>query len=242
MDEHQKEDTQSAATESMQNSGQTPPVGKQVMDVTAPSRQIDVSSDSEQTPVSDTSSEQSPGALDVSVALPIEVAENTETQQENNEPSIAESVPFVKQQEHTDVSTEHIITSINADDTNSSQPEPAVPQEAQSTDATPAGTHEQTPSSHAHAKRSAPVAAIIIAIIVAVGLAGMVVFAYMQNKDSGDIKRSDTPANSQAVVEKPQASVSDVDSTTQEIDSGLQKADDAKDFSATDFSDASLGL
>ncbi len=80
--------------------------------------------------------------------------------------------------------------------------------------------------------------AIVVAVVVAIGLAGLVIFAYMQSQNSDTIERSDT----QTLTEKPLASVTDVDTASQEIDSELQKADDEADFAATDLEDDTLGL
>ncbi len=86
----------------------------------------------------------------------------------------------------------------------------------------------------------APIVAIVIAVVVAAGLAGLVIFSYIKARNSDAIKRTDS--NSQTVVEKPQASVSDVDTTTEEVDKALEQADDSTDFSETQLSDTTLGL
>lgn len=86
--------------------------------------------------------------------------------------------------------------------------------------------------------KGAPTVAIVIAIIVAIGLAGVVIFAYMQSRNSDTIERTDT----QSLTEKPQASVTDVDTASQEIDSELEKANDSTDFAANDLDDSTLGL
>lgn len=94
---------------------------------------------------------------------------------------------------------------------------------------------------HGH-KGDAPVAAIVIAVVVAIALAGVVIFSYLKAKNNDAIKRQDSASSSQTVTEKPQASVADVDSTNAELDSSLKQIDDNKDFAATELSDTTLGL
>lgn len=90
-------------------------------------------------------------------------------------------------------------------------------------------------------KSGKPILVIAVAVIVAIGLAGLVVFTFMKTKsDTGNSR----PNNSSgaAPTTKPQASPADVDATTQEIEGSLNKIDDSKDFSSTDLGDKSLGL
>ena len=98
--------------------------------------------------------------------------------------------------------------------------------------------HPQMP----HKSSGAPVAAIVIAIIVALALCGLVVFAFFKAKNDTKLGGDTSSSNSQTTVTKPQASPTDVDQTTSSIDQSLNSANDATDFSATDISDQSLGL
>lgn len=94
---------------------------------------------------------------------------------------------------------------------------------------------------HASHKSGAPVLAIAAAVVVALALAGLVVFTFMSSKkDSLGSKNSSIPASQTA--SKPLASPADVDATNKVIDASLSKIDDSKDFSATGLSDATLGL
>ncbi len=96
-------------------------------------------------------------------------------------------------------------------------------------------------SPQAVAKSNSPITVIVVAIIVAIVLAGVAVFVYLTN--SGTTKTTTTSKTSnQSVIEKPKATMSDVDTTNQEIDKSLQSIDETKDFSSTELSDASLGL
>lgn len=138
--------------------------------------------------------------------------------------------------------------------TDSSLSEPAsdtpAPQTESSSDAsTDEGTNEQPPaephaqpvSEHKPPHHGMPVLAIIIATLLAIVLAGLVVYAYTQNQD-GDIDRNDSTKTSQPSEEKTEASPTDVDDTNKEIDGALKNADDAADFPETELSDTSLGL
>lgn len=105
---------------------------------------------------------------------------------------------------------------------------------------------EQNPlAAQAHKQHASgtPIVAIVVAIVVALALAGLVVFMFTKGKSKQSAK-SAAPSNStsQAIADKPLASVSDVDATTQQIDVSLTKIDDTKDFAPTDLSDTSLGL
>ncbi len=120
-----------------------------------------------------------------------------------------------------------------------SEPKLAEPAAEAPTPAPEAHSPANTP--HLPAKNGAPVAAIVIAAVVATALAGLVIFSYFKAKNSDTVKRSDA-ASSQTVVEKPQASTADVDTTNQEIDTSLQQANDSTDFAAAELSDTALGL
>jgi hypothetical protein len=63
-----------------------------------------------------------------------------------------------------------------------------------------------------------------------------------KTKQEAAAKAEQVSTSQNTVAEKPQASVADVDNTTNDIDSVLSKLDDNKDFSATDLSDTSLNL
>jgi len=93
---------------------------------------------------------------------------------------------------------------------------------------------------HASHKSGAPVLAIAAAVVVALALAGLVVFTFMNSKKDTVGSNNSIPASQTA--SKPLASPADVDATNKEIDASLSKIDDSKDFSAADLSDATLGL
>lgn len=93
--------------------------------------------------------------------------------------------------------------------------------------------HTQQPV--AHKKSGAPMAAIIVAIVIAITLAALTVFAYMKSKSDTKITSKSAPTAAAALT------AADVDQAGQEMDATLQKADDTKDF-ANELNDASLGL
>lgn len=98
-------------------------------------------------------------------------------------------------------------------------------------------------SKDTHRKSNLPVAEILIAIVVALALAGLVVYVYSQSKNSQQTdKNSKTTTSESAIIAKPQASTTDVDTTTQEVDQSLEQLNDSSDFSSSDLSDSSLGL
>ncbi len=87
----------------------------------------------------------------------------------------------------------------------------------------PAGTH-----------KGAPKAAIVVAVIIALALAALTVFAYMKTKN--DSKQSVNDRASSSVT------ASDVDQASKDLDTSLNKADDTKDFPESDLTDQNLGL
>lgn len=94
-------------------------------------------------------------------------------------------------------------------------------------------------SLHKHGKT--PVVAIVVALIIALGLAGLTVFAYMKNKNS--VKPEyDATTQQPTVAKTTPATTSDVDATTKEVDTTLQEIDNAEDFADASLTDATLGL
>lgn len=118
---------------------------------------------------------------------------------------------------------------------------PAGTPEAPNTDAPAPETSHDNPMAipPTPVRHHTPVLAIIVATIVALGLAGAVVFMYLKNKDTDG---TETQTSQTAVVQKPAVSAADVDNTSTDIDKNLTTIDETKDFVPTDLSDASLGL
>lgn len=198
--------------------------------------------------------------MDIQAPKPINVTENsTDTPIETTNTEVVIEVPVESTPEAP--ATESVTTVV------SETPAPAEVAPAESTPVTPADsaapatttidvTHADSadptaptvenplaiPQQHAVHKTHSPMLAILIAVFVAIVLAGVVVFMYMRSK-TGKVGTADTnTSNSQTIVEKPQASVSDVDATTKELETNLSQIDESKDFAATELSDASLGL
>lgn len=91
-----------------------------------------------------------------------------------------------------------------------------------------------------------PLAAVLVAITITLGLSGLVIMMYFKSKNdtiggSGNATTA-APTNSQPTVAKPQASPADIDQVTAEIDESLSAIDEAADFSADAISDKTLGL
>lgn len=83
-------------------------------------------------------------------------------------------------------------------------------------------------------KTRAPIGAIILAVIVAGGLAVLTVYAYRQTNQP---VTEDIPTETTQAVEG-----SEVDSTSAEIEQSISELDDAEDFTESELSDSSLGL
>jgi uncharacterized protein HemX len=85
-------------------------------------------------------------------------------------------------------------------------------------------------------KSGAPIAAIIVAILVALGLVGVTVYAYMQSNK----KTPATTTTTQQTTDK--ATTQDVDQASKDVDDSLKSLDANKDFPESDLSDQSLKL
>lgn len=85
-------------------------------------------------------------------------------------------------------------------------------------------------------KGKTPVGVILVAVLTAISLSVLTVFAYMKTKDNPQIK------NDQQSQTEQKATTGDVDDTTKGIDESLKSMDDTADFNDTDLSDSNLGL
>lgn len=81
-----------------------------------------------------------------------------------------------------------------------------------------------------------PLGVIFMAILVAMSLSALTVFAYIKTKDSPPVRSDQQSQNEQ------RATTGDVDDTTKGIDESLKSMDDTADFNDTDLSDSNLGL
>ncbi len=93
------------------------------------------------------------------------------------------------------------------------------------------------PPAPVHKKSGAPKAAIVVAIVIALALAGLTVFAYLKTQNGADSK---TPSTSTDSSQK--ATTDDVDQATKAIDDSANSTNDTTDFPANELSDQSLNL
>jgi uncharacterized protein HemX len=114
-------------------------------------------------------------------------------------------------------------------------PSPAEDTAPKAADASPMAI-PPTPVHHARVPRGT----IIVAIVVALLLAGTSVFAYLKTKDS--TITSDQNKTQTQDTATPKVTTSDVNQTSQEIDDGLKTIDESKDFGTSDLTDSTLGL
>ncbi len=101
--------------------------------------------------------------------------------------------------------------------------EPAPPSNPQTTQALPPK------------KKSKSTGIIIVAIIVALVIGGVIVFAYLKGRTKP------APAPTDQTTTQPVSST-DVTNASKSVDQDLSKADDTKDFNSNDLSDSTLGL
>jgi uncharacterized protein HemX len=98
--------------------------------------------------------------------------------------------------------------------------------------------HDPVALLEAHRTNRTPVVAAILAVVIALAIAGLVYFVYTQSRD--DTKSDDTTMTQEST--QTAATEDDVDTTNADLDKDLDAADDAADFAESDLSDTSLGL
>jgi uncharacterized protein HemX len=132
-----------------------------------------------------------------------------------------------------------------------SQPAPATPEAvapvaptppAVDQPAAPHDPHQQMLAAHA-SKKGAPVVVIVVAIIIALGMAGLTVFAFMKTKDStkpsGDQSHQEMSSSDNSATKA--ATTADVDEASKAVDSAIA-SDEATNLPESDLSDQTLGL
>lgn len=120
-------------------------------------------------------------------------------------------------------------------DAGATTPEVAAPaDDASSPPQTPVPTTAQNGDKH-----HSPYGAVVAAVVIAVLLAGLTVFAYL--KTSGNKTATGTNKSSTQAVPAPVTS-NEVDQTNSQIDDAMKSANDTEDFGSTDLSDSALGL
>lgn len=117
----------------------------------------------------------------------------------------------------------------NAPDTNS------VSAAAEGTNETPAPTTDAPLASQNNHKPGAPIVAIVAAIFVAIALAAITVYAYMQQQNSTEKTNESTQTTT------PTVNGDDVNQAEKDVDDALKSADET-DFVESELTDQSLGL
>lgn len=87
-------------------------------------------------------------------------------------------------------------------------------------------------------KHKAPIAAIVIALLVAAALIGLTVYIYFKAQNT--VVPVDHSTTSEAPSEAP--STNEIDATSESIDAELNSADENADFESDDLSDEALEL
>jgi multisubunit Na+/H+ antiporter MnhC subunit len=150
--------------------------------------------------------------------------------------------PTTPRVENTSTPTSFIPT-VEADDSpmhvppqESTQDENPAPEQANDTDKPSEESQSQPPAMPPAHKGSAPIAVIIAAIVIAIGLVGVTVYAYMQSQDKDE--KTDTSQTQQTT---PEVTGEDVDQTTADVDEALGATEEA-DFPEAELTDQTLGL
>jgi len=133
-----------------------------------------------------------------------------------------------------------IVPSVSADESpqttennasGNAAPTPAAPEQPAQDGKLPAPA---MPTGH---KAGGPIIAIVAAVVVALGLAAITVFAYMKTQ------QTDKPAPQQntSANESTTAPAEEVDQAAKDVDEAINAADEA-DFNEAELTDESLGL
>lgn len=88
----------------------------------------------------------------------------------------------------------------------------------------------------AHAKKRSFNAVALIAIIVALVIAGLAVFLYLRSMDTAE------PSTTTDTTTTTEVSAKDVDDLNTSLDEAIDSTDDVADFNDTDLSDSTLNL
>lgn len=97
-------------------------------------------------------------------------------------------------------------------------------------------------SAQASHKSDKPIAVIIVAVLVAMSLIAVTVFAYMKTQNDTHPEANHTTTSPGGTHQQAAVTPNDVDTTSKEVDQTLSSLDDAKDFPDTELSDQALGL
>lgn len=93
------------------------------------------------------------------------------------------------------------------------------------------------------ARHGKPKAAIIVAVIIVIALIGVSVVAFMKMNQKKPVKSTKNTTSQTTKVEKKEVTADDVSATSTEVETNINKTDDAKDLpTAESVNDKSLGL
>lgn len=145
-------------------------------------------------------------------------------------PEVAKTEPTVTETEATpEAAKTDAPTAVAAEDT-------AKPADQKNPDEKPPlGVPLGDRTAHHHRR---PLGVVIVAIIIALLLAGLSVYAWQKTKPATKAKTSSSTTASTVAAIKP----ADVNQASQDVDATLKQVDDTKDLNANDLSNATLGL
>jgi hypothetical protein len=207
----------------------TPPSTRPVMDIQPPKppTQVSVVDKSDDVP---TSAPEVSSSVTESVTAPAPVATADDSSSSTSEEMAPAPVATTPPAPVEEVKAPEVAAATEPTVSNDLQPA--------TTEAKPAENPMAIPPKPAH-QAHVPRGTIIVAIVVALLLAGTSIFAYLKTKD--DTTTSNNNKTSQKAT-PAKVTTSDVSQTSQQIDDTLKTVDDTKDFEANDLGDTALGL
>lgn len=133
----------------------------------------------------------------------------------------------------------------HGDSANSEQPPESVDYSQHSEESMPQHEdHNQMAIPAQPPKKSGkPIAAIIAAIIIVIALIGVSVFAFVKTSQKKPVKQTTKTSTETKKTTKTEVTADDVSSTSKDIDTEINKTNDAKDLPTSEsVNDQSLGL
>lgn len=164
----------------------------------------------------------------------------------NGVETVTDATSSVSSPVEEEVKTEETVSDMPSTPASTFEPEakntPTMPQMDMSSEpsvVSPISNNSQTHHEHRNNKKFIAIVTIVIALL----LAGAAVYVYISaQENASETAIQETSQDDTASVETTPATLSDVDQTTQELDTAIDALDDTSDFREDSLSDTTLGL
>ncbi len=103
----------------------------------------------------------------------------------------------------------------------------------------PKMTPPPTPNGKSRGSKKGLIAVIIIAVVITLLLVGAAAFVFLRSKKSGNTAQTTTSQSDQG---DGKVDETDIDATTEQLDSSINSLNDSDDFNSDALSDKTIGL